>query len=132
MNNAAHNNVALLFAPSQMAQAPNTTLYNLLQMLEANQAARTEIVTIETAIYHAFINAFYNGMPAESINASAQPTTPKEVALAELVGLLDARGNLEGQLNANLNAFHVAWQNMGLSESDIAPMPEEALSHAEE
>ena len=117
---------------SQLAQAPNTTVYDLLQLLETNKAAIEEMVIIANDTYHAFIQAFYNGMPAASINASAQPTTPKEVTLAELVGLLDARDHLEGQLNANGNAFHDGWQNMRLSESDIAPMPEQAFSHAEE
>ncbi len=117
---------------SQLAQAPNTTVYGLLQLLETNKAAIEEMVIIANDTYHAFIQAFYNGMPTASINASAQTTTPREVAWAELVGLLSARDGLVAQLNANLNAFHDGWQNMGLSESDIAPMPEQALSHAEE
>ena len=118
--------------PPQLAQAPNATVYDLLQLLGANKAAIEEMVTIANDTYHAFIQAFYNGMPAASINASAQPTTPKEVALLELVGLLSARDGLDAQLNANGNAFHDGWQNMGLSESDIEPMSEQALSHAEE
>ena len=117
---------------SHLAQAPNNTLYELLHLVGANHVASAEIAKIDSEIFLAFLEAFYKDMTAAQISPEATPTTPQKEALQTLLALRDERALVDGQLKGNVNAFQDAWQKMRLSESDIAPLPEQADSHAKE
>lgn len=100
---------------SHLAQAPNNTLYELLQLVAANQIASAEIAAVNMAILLAFIDAFYHAIPAEDIDADTAPTVPAADALEELQSLLSARSHVDQQLRGNVDAFLRAWQQMALA-----------------
>ena len=106
---------------SHLAQAPNNSLYELLQLLVANEGTSAEIAAADTAIRLAFMQAFYHGIADVNIHAATAPTTPTEGALEELLGLNSARSHLDQQLRGNVDAFLRAWKAMALDGHGHAP-----------
>jgi hypothetical protein len=117
---------------SDLVQAPTNTPYALLQLLAANQAASAEMAALDRDISQAFIAAFYHDIPAHTISASTVPNSPAEGDLEELLARLSARNHAVWQWEGRAEAFRDGWQAMRLREIEMAAMPEQALSHAEE
>lgn len=96
-----------------LTQAPNPSLYELLQLLAENQVASTEIADLDMAILKAFLKAFYSDTPGVDICAATSTITPQEAHLAELLALLDARGYVDTLLKGNVAAFAAVAQKWG-------------------